>query len=371
MKNLKMFAIALLAMLVMVSGVHAAEENPCGSDPVYATINGKVSCYASLSAALSAVTLPDDGDTVKVEIKYYDDENVTAALTLSQPGEYVIDLNGKTVDFKTSFAGLAVGEDQSLTIKSSNGTGDITTNVALLKVTDNGKLTIEKDVKITASGSDAVIAVTGTDDAEAAPVINLAGEITSSASAAVITISDIATLNVTGGKLKSTANNQYVVTITPSDEEKLATLKISGGEFEVKSTNSSKNVINITAQSDKWLEANKGNVTGGTFKYGLIGNITVNGGNMPVDTVLNTLIGEGNYTKAKNGTVTVTPKATQEPEPQQPGTTEPGDQTTGDGNQGGTDNVQNPNTNDNILVYAGLGLVSLAFVAFTAKKRED
>ena len=58
-----------------------------------------------------------------------------------------------------------------------------------------------------------------------------------------------------------------------------------------------------------------------------------------------------------------------EPTPVEPGTTEPG--TTGDGNQGSTENVKNPETNDNILVYAGLGLVSLASVAFTAKKRED
>ena len=50
MKNLKMFAITLLAFLVMVSGVHAAEENPCagvaGKTKVYASIDGQTSqCY--------------------------------------------------------------------------------------------------------------------------------------------------------------------------------------------------------------------------------------------------------------------------------------------------------------------------------------
>ncbi len=54
-----------------------------------------------------------------------------------------------------------------------------------------------------------------------------------------------------------------------------------------------------------------------------------------------------------------------------PGEGQTGSEGEGSGNQGPTDNVKNPETNDNILVYAGLGLVSLASVAFTARKRED
>ncbi len=54
-----------------------------------------------------------------------------------------------------------------------------------------------------------------------------------------------------------------------------------------------------------------------------------------------------------------------------PGEGQTGSEVEGPGNQGPTDNVKNPDTNDNILVYAGLGLVSLASVAFTTRKRED
>ena len=66
--------------------------------------------------------------------------------------------------------------------------------------------------------------------------------------------------------------------------------------------------------------------------------------------------------------VTVGTKA---PEEGTPGEGQPGTEGEGSGNQGPTDNVKNPETNDNILVYAGLGLISLATVTFTTRKRED
>ncbi len=115
-------------------------------------------------------------------------------------------------------------------------------------------------------------------------------------------------------------------------------------------------------------------VTGGKFLYMIVGEAKRSDGapdDYSAEDVAKYIVAEGKEVTEEGNYKLVGAGAgdkTDEPG-EQPGTTEPG--TTGDGNQGPTDNVENPNTNDNILVYAGLGLVSLASVAFTTRKRED
>ena len=392
MKNLKMFAITLLAMLVMVSGVRAAEENPCkdagDNSKVYAKINGTGACYKDISAVLTAANPDEEGGAEEgstVEITLYEAvASETAALKLSEGVNYTIDLNGK--DLTLADKVITVASNQTLTIK---GKGKVTATTAIITIgaeTEGAKVNIEKDVTLNVTeGSEAIViaganelTLAGTLDQDAtgkdaikvtggdeSPIVNVSGNIDSEEGNG-ITVTGLATINVTGGTIKAPTSTKFAVALSTEDEEQLPVLKISGGEMTVHKDSAA---VSITGNYAKdILDANKGNVTGGKFNYGLVKGIKVNGGDMTVADILAILVGNADFEVAKNGTVTVTPKTTQEPE-QQPGTTEPG--TTGDGNQGGTDNVQNPNTNDNILVYAGLGLVSLASVAFTAKKRED
>ena len=184
-------------------------------------------------------------------------------------------------------------------------------------------------------------------------------------------------LKITGGTLtaKTSDENAYAIVIDDAtwfaDDEKVD-IAISNGSF---ASNGKRAAMAILTRGDatQFLENNEGMITGGEFKNAIIeGTITgPSSSTYPAASVISGLT-KGVQFKTEGGKVVV--GAGNVDDPSDP-TVDPGTQTPGEGenpgNQGGTDNVQNPNTNDNILVYAGLGLVSLASVAFTTRKRED
>ena len=172
-----------------------------------------------------------------------------------------------------------------------------------------------------------------------------------------------------GGTFKSDSADGYAIYFESlarvKDEE--AVIEFNSGSYASKGKKAAIGFASdVTNDVEDFLKNHEGIVNGGEYTN----DITTSLGNYPASAIAEKLA-KGIELKTEDGKVVVGNGNTTagEPTPGEPGTTEPGE--TGDGNQGPTDNVKNPETNDNILVYAGLGLVSLASVAFTARKRED
>ena len=495
MKNLKMFAIAVMAFAVMATGVRAAVT--CTNASYSNTVDGELKCYTSFSTALTEAKI---GDTIKLE---GDSEGVVTETTAIVINKNVnIDLNGKTLKLDGAI-GITVNSGYKLTLKgtgkventTSANTSLITVQAgATLKVDDSvnlvnnednaGNTAIDasavrvesnntankttvvfgKDVVVTsklhglvvgggstlATAKNIDITMRGTWTADVY-VVKVNGYITYQSSnpvkiaipegtytsngASALYASGYAEwdidnptvkgsqavtvrsgkVDISGGTFEATTStngagthdgssnhaiailgNEAVAGNSSYNDPKYIDVKISGGAFTAKTDDSYAIYIgeinddtklaisNGTFTSGKdsveetqlpamfintnslqtMLEKHDDIITGGTFTGGLVDEIEYDGKKYePADVQAKLVKGEVN-TEGGNTTV-----GTPSDEGQQPGSTEPG--TTGDGNQGSTENVKNPETNDNILVYAGLGLVSLASVAFTAKKRED
>ena len=174
----------------------------------------------------------------------------------------------------------------------------------------------------------------------------------------------------TSEKYNAIAINNYSATKLALSKD----TKIGGGASLVSGTDDDDKIlpgialrVNNTDVLGTLLTNLTGLVSNAKFNGPVTGDVAVNGGTKPAEDILAKLVVGDTTTDESGNTVVGTgaPADEQKPDENQ------GDQTTGDGNQGSTDIPSNPNTNDNILVYAGLGLVSLASVAFTAKKRED
>ncbi len=472
MKNLKMFAIAVMAFAVMAMGVHAAA---CTTDCVSVKKGTVTTDYSNIQAALSAMASEEDPFTIIVNGDF--DETISSG-QISITQDVTIDLGEHTVTLKTNNIWVEGG---SLTLKGTKGTltNEATATRTMLVVKgQNSKLTIEKGVtvaNIATSGAAGAVLVSGDSSSNSSKGSSLviAGEVTSKTghavstygtlvgvttkTAPVVTIEDGAKITSDGaaglylagyavttvGKATITGDtgigiktgvltlngptvtgNGDFAAVTPvtgglnsvgaavhvegnTDYNGTAKVIFNGGEYTSENGNAvvldyatkaaltddsvikdgtftsgetadGKQLENIaiifgnggTVDEDtvnEYIAGLENLIAGGDYVGPVVGDIKVgDSGKVEAEDIQAKLIGDAKINTDDEGNTTVG-----EPTPGEPGTTEPGDQTTGDGNQGPTDNVKNPETNDNILVYAGLGLVSLASVAFTAKKRED
>ena len=478
MKNLKMFAIAVMAFAVMAMGVHATTGDYQGatcSSSCHAVINGTHQ-YTTFAAALKDA---QDGDTITLLAA----DTVSAALTGIQ-GESAVNPIKKNITvnvnkFKLDLATypLYVGENGSLTITGTKD-GEVTSQATAdaILVADGGSLTIKgalkvnntardlvnvNDGKVTVSDGATLSAVAstgkiveiGADGAtvslnakvgtktsrfsgkvvdtsavvdETATITFEGGEYYTSARIvdvaaanedAVVTINN-GTYDVTGAFAFSIANGSLVVKggVITSDDAAInveggdvlvsaGTLKCTGNHAVINTQGSGEGSLEITGGQFTLTKASqysplyfgngeltyaisggdfaagkkdvpavfvtdtlltgldengladhfKGMLTGGKYLYSIIGGTA--DGEYSSAVVTKYVVGEGLEVRTE-GDYKVIGTGTPADEP---GTTEPGDTTI----------PPVPQTNDNILVYAGLGLVSLASVAFTAKKRED
>ncbi len=437
MKNLKMFAIAVMAFAVMAMGVHATDyEAKLGSDS-----------YETLKAAITEANNKKSG-----EITLLKEVALSEALTINEDTNVTLNLNGfnitmssngaVTVNGTLTIKGSAeitsdldaymftVAEDATLKIDGvdaknvleiSNTKSSAATAKGLFDV--KGSLVVGDYVKMTATelplanvSHGAILDLSGeftankglftlpSADPEAkteAAVINInGGKITATESLKVdkkvvlnvkggtltatagIELAD-GVLNISGGTVKSGASAAEVIKVT--GEAKTAKLTISNGEVvSGKNDAPALNLENREATyaltggkvtggkkadgaiklSDTFLEEDEDGkitpeafITGGTYSPAVVGDTKVGQGVRDAEKVVEAIV-SGTTSKDEAGN-TVVGTTAQEPEQQNP--EDPGDTTI----------PPVPQTNDNILVYAGLGLVSLASVAFTAKKRED
>ena len=453
MKNLKMFAIALLSMLVMTTGVSAAGTVSCtvGND-CEATVDGEG--YASASDAINAV-LEDGGELVLYKnATITGANNVTAENAVINLGEYTLTINGGS---------FTVKDGAALTVK---GKVDVTTNTIPFTVEKGGSLTLDgatvnaagltSNVLIHVAGGNvnlvssnvtaasvalinvvnhnSVVTLTsGTYNVksiidvnianepvlgETAASVNIKGGTYNTAAAALYAKKGIA-LNIEGGEI--TANSLSAVKVYDAD------VTISGGTITAKGGAA---LQTYAGTSDTGAANGKLTITGGTLTskhtsalvierakltYDISGG-TFNGkdaegvtaikfGNsfaltetkddkVVISSILKGILSGGRYLNQiadikvvdeKGKTIILTDDLVKEGLT----VTEEGNykvinaqkvddqQNTGDGEQttapeNTNTNVPNvPKTNDNILVYAGLGLVSALTVGFSAKRKEN
>ncbi len=478
MKNLKMFAIAVMAFAVMAMGVHATTGDyakaTCSSNCV-ASINGTHK-YTTFADALSDA---QSGDTIKLlknvgssELGTISNNNIAKELTINVAG-YTLNLgsNKLNVDDKgtltitgtkdgkvtnsinggylfevreggslttktvtllnngnggntvyvdggkaniggvvtinngagltrgtvvtlgakggevslnatigteaTSFAGTlinatAVTEDSAAKVTFEGGEYYLVNSIATIKdglsvVINGGTFEVDGSVNalIVNSGSLEIKGGSITADAGTPLLVN-GGNVTVSGANTTLTsntgagiytaTSGEGSLTITGGKVTTGKNSTYNALHFGNGA---LTYAISGGEFAAGKKDVPAIWIDDSLltgmEEDGEADHFKGMVTAGKFLYSVVGG-TVDGEHNSA-AVTNYIVAEGKEVTTE-GDYKVVGTGTPADEP---GTTEPGDTTI----------PPVPQTNDNILVYAGLGLVSLASVAFTAKKRED
>ncbi len=491
MKNLKMFAIAVMAFAVMAMGVHAArstylglscEEDTVSDECTLTTTRGNL---AGTVAANKKVTIIGDGETINLgnlildknstlEIKgayvvlgaYKVTVKTGATLTITEaPKESSsstkipalrinnanaeIDVNGGTLNVigNKSYSAIVVDiggagskiklDDATFNLNDNRGNGmqganslDLTAKDSTINVKNNtsnglGANLVLENSTINASGNGYAGIIFGkASSADEDSHINAKGNVTANDDIAkqkadvlldngdASSNAEVATLNIEGfmdvgsiaptrvtwtasntgsvstGKLVVTGNNVKI-------EKTVAMCKITGA-YECDAANS--NTLTIAAAQGEYAvvtigDENRLYSTDDTLEITLdkaydklvIGadtdmkKLTVVSGT----TIINEKGEELIVYEAGADRPIVVPAAeagkdpvavtvgTKAPEEGTPGEGQTGTEGEGSGNQGPTDNVQNPNTNDNILVYAGLGLISLATVTFTTRKRED
>ena len=474
MKNLKMFAIAVMAFAVMAMGVHATSDN---GD--YTHGNCTTGCVASIGSSkfkylVDAIGDANSGDTIKLLANVSSSVGLgTTSSVYAFDSSKVLDkeltINIGSHELDLSSAGLFVGENGSLTITGVKGGKVTTASTDLFTVKDggsvvtkgaielaattsgaianvnNGKVAIGDEAKLTFTTNAVVIgangaevslkanagvkgtpiaagilvdasAVTADSDAkvtieggayylknvmtipEGLTVVVNAGTFTTSARAfevsggsltinnGTVTVSngEAVTLNsgnftLNNGTIKTTNTNGAAIYTTTSGEGSLTinggsviatnnyalyftngelTYKIAAGEFSSKKDTSAIYIDDTLLEGlEEGGEDNfKGILTGGKYLYSIVGG-TKNNEHKAAGVVTYIVAEglevrtEGNYKVLGNGASL----------PSDTPSDEPGDTTI----------PPVPQTNDNILVYAGLGLVSLASVAFTTRKRED
>ncbi len=143
MKNLKMFAISLLAFLVMASGVHAATTCDAEKYVAGATVDGKSTCYADMTNLISAIEA-EDSKVTEVVLTGKTDTSLSDELNIST--ELTLDLNG--ADLTIAESGQIVVENKgSLTIKGAGSeiTSSQVATVFVVKAGGSLSLDGEKD----------------------------------------------------------------------------------------------------------------------------------------------------------------------------------------------------------------------------------
>ena len=169
-------------------------------------------------------------------------------------------------------------------------------------------------------------------------------------------------VSVTGGEFIS--ENAHAMYIKTANNAKIA---IGGGKFTSAEDGEGNQLPALAIEDWDFVEneAHKGMITGGEFTGSIIGDVKNSGNSAIKATSVVEELTSGEI-RTEGGKVVVGTPA--EPEQQDP---DVGD---GDANTPGTTNPDVPNvpkTNDNILVYASLGLVSALTVGFTTKRKEN
>ena len=248
MKNLKMFAITLLAFLVMVSGVHAA-TNPCAgvsdSTDIYATIdNNTGKCYATLKAVMDELGTSGK-DYKSATIKLYGTlDSVGEDVAVPSDKNVTLDLNGKNVTVGTT--AFKVNAGGSLTVKSSSAAKISSTGVANLFRVDGGKLTIDGKVTLESTAGSvtankkAMIAVKGNADSDKTEVnVGKDVTVTSTKGAGLIIYSDASDDN----GYKTGESTGVVVNVAGTWTTDLYTVSVHG---QVEEADDSNPVINVS-----------------------------------------------------------------------------------------------------------------------------
>ncbi len=486
MKNLKMFAISLLAFLVMAMGVHAASEHN-----LEVTVAGEASAYAdSLGDAIKA-DWKDKTVTIKV-LKSYDD---ASAVTVKDGNNVTLDLNGFSITKKTNeiivqggtLTIKASANDEAIEVNPNAITGDNTSlDKTLIKVRgSNSHLTVNKEITLVSSDTTTdrgnyAVALFTHDQSTKEVVINSSIDIygtlkglkatafgvngnvrKAEKNAATINVHDGATVvsegeigyyqggyAVTtfgaatvegttgiGAKAGSIVLNGTTVTGTTvpgsiakdngngmngvgaaiqvessaNDYCSPATITLNGGTYTSKGTNAvvirnysstltalakgskidggaslvsgidSKTgeplagiaiVAQTKAAADKLVENLEGFVKTAKFNGPVVGNLDIEDG-----TFVNATAVQGSLTKGanlntdENGDITVG-TVDENKTPEDEGNTGDNANTPDEGTTGRLPN-EPAKTNDNILVYAGLGLVSALTVGFSARRKEN
>ena len=173
-----------------------------------------------------------------------------------------------------------------------------------------------------------------------------------------------AKLTITNGKVIALAANKYALGLW----NKNATYAISGGTFESRGAEDmaaielGTGLLETKDGKTNVVEAVKGILSGGRYLNVILANIA--DGRGATVNLTSALVAEG-ATVTEDGNYKVINAKTDD------------QQNTGDGEQttpGDTANPDVPNvpkTNDNILVYASLGVVSALTVGFSAKRKEN
>ncbi len=471
MKNLKMFAIAVMAFAVMAMGVHAApitlagkctettvtdkctlkaplvigqsstEELTIDKDlTIVTTATNKITINATNGELIIAdgKKLTIEGGNVELKGKITVNDSATLTITgakddtwgIRVSGTALIDVkNGGTLDVSNNdnrgivgLAGTSTIQLYNATMKVNNNTenamnGSVTIKADYSKIeaTENGlgglnaKFELHHGTKVTATKNGlAGVVIEADSSIDEGCEINASGNLTGKAAdeARKKTLSERADVTLKGaltvaGKLTADSIAPEKVLWEGNQVGTVATNVIvtlrDGGVVDAKESKALCNASDqveletgkvcpkdkstaISATGDGILVVGETGTVYGTKEVQVPAGVK----KVVVNSEANLVVGPGTEVENKSGkaifvkttdgkiyeveagkTATLG-EAAPTPEEQQPGT-----EGEGSGNQGPTDNVKNPETNDNILVYAGLGLVSLATVTFTARKRED
>ncbi len=460
MKNLKMFAISLLAFLVMATGVHATgdgctmpDDDNAGTCTV--TLNGDG--YRSFGAAWDAAY--QNGGTIKL-LKEITGGNFGALSKGDIEGSIIVDLDGYKLDLSNT--SLSVKANASLKF---TGAGEVTTRT--LTVANNGTLEVDGNVKLIgkSTSGNTLISTKG--------IVKINGGAELSAGTTIVDVTAATanvTLNAKVGTRQAPSAAKLIGLSTYAAPAQVggsnATVTIEGGEYYISDrvleiTKPINVVINngtLYSTAKAVIYMNTGNVTinngtltaahntigAGVFTdTGDEGALTINGGtiaskgyyavnllsgkiipkitngtfnsgklngkqlpaifitsslltglnNDPEEDVFKSILTGGRYLSAiigdrANGDATQSAATVQNYVVAEGATvTEDGnykvinakvdDPNTGDGTQTAPEETTNPDvpnvpkTNDNILVYASLGLVSALTVGFSAKRKEN
>ncbi len=464
MKNLKMFAISLLAFLVMVTGVHATDTD-CIMPEDYdvTTAGGKSECavlvgadhYVSFEAAWKKVSKSGGEITLLKDTNAgalgsgYAEKNVTINLdkyALTMGNWYLGAKDGATLTITGSADAKFISTATTFAFEAKanskvviNGalTVDYNVDAPVVKVSGEAEIVGGAKLKldnsavvvdlITADAKATLNANVGSIDRSGNTLVGAAGLVKTNASSTETTpaltikggayyVSGIAidvqnglAVNIEDGKIVSTGNIPVQLTTDGS-------VTISGGTIEAQAADmpavytkgtsvGSLTITGGTLTSAKHYalsmssKAVKNAISGGTFNGGKSGNrqmpalyinddvltglddpavadnfkgiltggrylVSIIGGKgvLSAATVQNYVVAEGATVTDDGDYKVINAKLTDD------------DQNTGDAN---TPEETNPNvpdvpkTNDNILVYASLGLVSALSVGFSARRKEN
>ena len=353
--------------IIAVSGTTSAETNVTVANDVKVTTTGAgISVYTDNLEAFGTATTKGSSNDVKINVAGTWETDLYViqvdGMIESSDGTVITVKEGKFTSAKT-FAFYASGDAEW------NITGGEITGADAIGVR-SGKVTVSGTAKLTGTATKAE------DDKQASKVPGVSSKVATGSAVRIIndtrgpiTKESRVEVELAGGTYTTKSADTYAIYIDDASYSEEAKIAITNGSYASKGKTAAIHIGGTDAKT--FLDNHESMITGGEFANAIIGSLNVGSASYPSDTVLS-ILAKGTDFKTEGGKVVVGEGNVNTPSDS---TVDPGTQTPGEeqnpGNQGSTENVPNPNTNDNILVYAGLGLVSLASVAFTARKRED